>query len=174
MRYCCIAIAILAAACGSSTPEVPGQQNCTATLSGGVTASNISCFAAAGDNTNGNNKGGIGFSFTGASGYSVSAAVVTVGAPTAKEYKNTDSGANGGCTVTSTGSSSFQGWAATAGSSNDQGTYDINVTSLSNQVTNPDGGPGEVFLTVHGSVNCTMPAIPGSGATGTVTLSATF
>ncbi|HLK93732.1 MAG TPA: hypothetical protein VKZ18_27820 [Polyangia bacterium] len=70
-----------------------------------------------------------------------------------------------------------QTWAALAGSSSpsdDQGSYSVSVSSLGQEITNPEGGPGNVFLIVHGSINCTMPAFTVTGASGTVTLAATF
>jgi hypothetical protein len=168
------ALVLAAAACGGSDNTAPGnQQACTATLTGAVTASNVTCFAAAGLDANGDGNGAVGFTFTGLTGMQVTAAVNTVGAPTTRTYANTDSGAKGGCLVTQIGNN--QEWVALkSGSSGDQGTYSMTVSSLGNQVNNPDGGPGNVFLSVHGTVNCTMPAVTVTGASGTVTLNATF
>jgi hypothetical protein len=169
------ALVLATVACGGSTDgsQNPGQTACTASLSGAVTASNVTCFAAAGLDANGDGNGAVGFTFTGLTGMQVTAAVNTVGTPTTRTYANTDSGAKGGCLVTQI--SNNQEWVAVkSGSSGDQGTYSMTVSSLGNQVNNPDGGPGNVFLSVHGTVNCTMPAITVTGASGTVTLNATF
>ena len=166
------ALAVLAAACGGSSNTVGSQGNCTASLSGAVTASGVTCTAVAGTDTNGSGTGAIGITFVSTGGPSATVAVKTTGTPTTKTYANTDSDANGACQVTQ---SNNQFWVAAAGTpTSNQGTYSVSITGLGNEVTNPDGGPGNVFLSVHGTANCTMPAIAGTGATGTVTLTATF
>jgi hypothetical protein len=172
MRF--LAIAVLAAGCGASL-NIPGTGSCTATLSGAVTETNVTCFAVAGTDSNGDGNGTIAFTFENPVGYTVSAAVKSTGTPAARNYANTDANANGACEVMSNGGSGTPSvWAAIAGGSPNQGTYSFNVTNISSEVSNPDGGPGQVFLTVHGTIDCTMPAVAGSAASGTVTMHATF
>jgi hypothetical protein len=170
------AVLLLAAACGGSNDAAPnpGQTACTATLSGAVTASNVVCFANAGTDSGGSGNGAIAFSFTQPTGLVVVAGMKTVGTPTTRTYTNTEANADGACEVTQTGNS--QVWAAVAGGSSPppQGTYSLTLTSMGNEIANPDGGPGNAFLSVHGTLNCTMPAFTVSGANGTVTLNATF
>jgi hypothetical protein len=166
MRY--FAIAILAAACGSTT-GIPGdgQTSCLATISGAVTAANVTCFAAAGVDSSGN--GAIGFTFEGLTGYSVVTGIDTTGTPTTTTYTNTNS-LKGACEVVNTTNS--QAWVAAHNASTpDQGTFSMTLSSLGSEFA-ADGG--EAFLNVHGSVNCSMPPVTGTNSTGTVTLSATF
>jgi hypothetical protein len=169
------ALLLTVAACGGSTDPAGGQSNsCTATLSGAVTASNVVCFANAGTDGNGSSNGAVAFSFTQPTGLIVVAGVKTLGTPTTRTYANTDANANGACEVTQ--SNNGQLWAAVAGGSSPppQGTYSLTLSSMGNEVTNPDGGPGNAFLSVHGTLNCTMPAFTATGASGTVTLTANF
>jgi hypothetical protein len=170
-----LVLVLAAAACGATeSPLGPGSSSCTATLTGAQNVSNIACFASAGLDSNGDGNGAVAFTFTQPSGFQVTAGIQTIGAPTTRTYANTDTNATGACELTQTGTSAT--WAAVAGSSGtgNQGTYSMNVTGLGNEVTNPDGGAGEVFLSVHGTLNCTMPAFAVTGATGNFTLTATF
>jgi hypothetical protein len=175
MRY--VTLALLAAACGSSVPNVLNNNSCSASVTGAVSISSLSCLATAGFDANNDNLGAVAFSFTNATGgaYQVVAGVGFTGAPATKTYANTDSGAKGAVEVLQT--SGGMTWAAIAGaspSSEDQGSYSLSLTSLGTQINNPDGGPGEAFLSVHGTLTATMPAVPGTPAAGTTTLSATF
>ncbi|HZX93384.1 MAG TPA: hypothetical protein VFE90_02635 [Myxococcales bacterium] len=169
-----LAIAVLAATgCGAAADLLNGQGNCTAAVTGAVALPNVSCIASAGTDSNGSGNGAVAFNFTNPSGYQLVVGVGFSGAPAVKTYSNTDSGAKSGVEVIQNGSA--QTWAALAGQPGaNQGSYTLSITSLGSQVNNPDGGPGSVFLTVHGTLNATLPAITGTGASGTATMTATF
>jgi hypothetical protein len=65
---------------------------------------------------------------------------------------------------------SNQVWIALKGSRNDQGSYSLNITSVSVLAAQE----GHVAYTIHGSLVATLRADPGSFANGTVTVTTSF
>ena len=70
--------------------------------------------------------------------------------------------------IVSGASSSY--WIASSDASSTQGTYSLKLTGVSSAYSNSSG---KTYSTT-GTVDGTLPAASGSGASGTVTLHATF
>ena len=95
-------------------------------------------------------------------------AITFAGEPKVGHFKNTDAGAQGGASVSLT---QTQVWLVNIGGSGSAvGTYDLNLTSVS---TNATVSTGKVY-NVSGTLDAVLPAVAGSGTTGTVTLHAVF
>jgi hypothetical protein len=58
--------------------------------------------------------------------------------------------------------------------SNVQGSFSLTITSVGNETPNPDGGAGETFSGVHGSLTCTMPPDPAHSGTSQIVATAMF
>jgi hypothetical protein len=160
MRF--LVFAVLATACAADSDSVSG---CTATLYGAVAASNVTCSASAStDYPNG--RASIVLSFDNPTGYIGAAEVDTTGILAVRLYTNNDAAADGSCEVDEIGGGPTY-WYARVG----HGSYRFDITSLGDKVQNPDGGAGQVFLDLHGTLDCTM---LDANALSTVRLHATF
>ncbi|MFN2546111.1 MAG: hypothetical protein ABR567_01630 [Myxococcales bacterium] len=157
------------AACGGGITTTPGQSSsCSVTLSGAVTGT-FNCQYATTAWASSNNLGA--FAFSAAGPPAVTVAIGFTGEPHTGAYKNTDAGAESGITVTNGSGASAQYWVANVGDgSTPAGSYTLNFTSVSNAIT-VSNGKG---YSVEGTLDATLPAVSGTGATGTVTLHATF
>jgi hypothetical protein len=144
---------------GSSSPGgAPGQSSsCTATLSGAVTGS-FDCKPATTAWSSSNNQGGFGFSVS--TPVNTNVAIGWPGEPQNRHYKNSDAGATGGVTVIQGASA----WLA----SGSQGSYDLNVTNVTNPVS---ASSGKVYTT-DGTLDATL--VPSGGAAGSVTVHVVF
>lgn len=156
--------------CGSkdSTSPVLNTGNnipCNITISGAQTGSGtcaevITVWASA------SNTGAVSMLFTGSP--TLNAAVSFTGEPSAKTYKDTDTGAESALIVQSGVTSA---WAATVGGVNQHlGSYTLTLTSVGTAVTVATGKT----YTAHGTLDVTAPAVAGTGSTGTVTVHITF
>jgi len=154
-----------AVGCSKSPTGNAGATACSVTLSGSVTGTYdctpaLTVWASAGDTGS--------FSFQVANSGSQPSVVVSVwwmGQPATGRYTN----AGGSEGAMSVGTSSAQSWYATAGTGSTAGTYDLDLTSVTNAV---GSSTGESY-TSHGSLTASLVALA-PGTTGTVTLSATF
>jgi hypothetical protein len=164
------ALAIMPA-CGSSStsPGTPGESpTCSVTITGGPTAGTYDCKPATTAWSSANNAGGFGFNVS-ASGIAV--AIGWTGEPAGgAHYKNTDTGATGGVTLTTGSGASTQVWAATApnGGTGAQGTYDLYFSGVSGSFSTAQGKA----YTTDGTLAATL--IPLTGQSGNVTVSVTF
>jgi hypothetical protein len=114
-------------------------------------------------------RGAFGFSVTQATGTpSIGVALTFTGEPKVGHFKSTDVAAQGGLSVT-LGQSNF--WVASdANTATPFGSYDLNLTSVTVTST---VSTGKVYK-VTGTLDASLPAVAGSGTTGTVTMHATF
>jgi hypothetical protein len=167
------ALALLGCGGGGDTTEpndvVTGKASIT--LSGAQTGNFTSGVMAVVWSTS-DNRGAFGFSVAQTTGTtttpSIAVAMTFTGEPKVGHFKSTDVGAQGGLSVT-LGQSNF--WVASdANTSTPFGSYDLNLTSVtvtSTVVT------GKIYK-VTGTLDASLPAVAGSGTTGTVTMHATF
>jgi hypothetical protein len=161
--------ALLASAC--SPGQISGSV-CGATLAGAVPLTTVSCTATVGRDATPDGLGLINILLDAAGFYQGAFSVTTPATPTTTTYASTDPGASGNCLVYPHSGQPI--WGAGVGGPPDQGSYSLSLTTLAGAVPYPDGGTGLNYSVVHGSANCTMPPVAGSGATGTVTMNATF
>ena len=84
-------------------------------------------------------------------------------------FSSTDSTVNGGLSVQQSGTVFL--WGAVTGVSA-QGSFALAITSTGTAYTATNGD--KAYLAMHGTFNATAPAFTGTGATGTITLHATF
>jgi hypothetical protein len=166
-------LALLAAAgliaCGgdATSPITTLNANATITLTGAQTGSFTATNLAAVYGTT-SQRGSFGFSTQASSATAVTVAITFTGEPHTGHFKNTDVGAQAGLNV-SPGSPQF--WVASdANTATPYGSYDLNLTSVT---TTSSVSNGKTY-TVAGTLDAILPAVPGSGTTGTVTLHATF
>jgi len=82
-------------------------------------------------------------------------------------FHQSDSGAKGGVAVTGTANAS---WLAAQDNGTPMGTWTLNLTGATTIAGNSTGAADYV----HGTVDATLPAVANSGASGTVTLHASF
>ena len=165
-----LALAAALAACGGSTTEL---SNCNVTFSGAVTGSGKCTIAGGNGYKAGGSGNGVGIGMNGTvTGVQSFAFALDLGstAVATGTYSNTATTASEATTLSGTGNAT---WIQTshAGSTPDQGTYTLNLTDLGPGI-NSNGGTA--YAAMHGSLNATLPAVTGTGATGTVTVSATF
>jgi hypothetical protein len=170
-------IAVVAAAatvwgCGKSstapTPIAGETASCSVTLSGEI-AGSFDCRPAIIGWASASNTSGFGFSLT-ASG-TQPAVVVSVswaGQPSVRTYASSDSGAQGIAEVLV--SPSLEWLASAGGNTPAQGSYALTVTSVSDTVAT---ARGRAYL-VAGTLSATLTAVATTGASGTITLAATF
>jgi hypothetical protein len=148
-----------------------GGTACTVTLSGAVTSQYDCSAPAVGSYASGKNQGAIGVSVNPATNGqppTIEIAVAFPGQLSSGEHANTDAGAKGGATL----QVGTQFWAAVVGSTSDQGSYSLTISSTGTAVTAANGD--KAYLGVHGTLDATMPPVAGSGSTGNVTLHAEF
>jgi len=99
----------------------------------------------------------------------VAVSLAWVGEPQVGSYANTDVGAVAHLAVTT---SSGAAWLASVGENNvtATGTYLLTFSSVLNNLQTPQGSG----YSTDGTLTATLNAVSGTGATGTVTLTATF
>jgi hypothetical protein len=172
------AAAALIALAACSTTSIPGvttgQNNCKVTLSGAISGTFNCVSAPTGGYDSNNNKAAIAVVVGNASSASNTAPNINIGIGwpgqmSTGTYHQSDTGAQGGAAVTGTSSASWLASSAN-GSNPAVGTYTLNLTGTDSIA----GGASGAAYYVHGTVDGTLPAITNSGATGTVTLHATF
>lgn len=157
---------------GSSGSTGTSGGGCTETLSGAETATVSNCQAVGGWNAS-TSKSAITLS-GGTFPATISQLTVGVrvsGQLVAGTYSSTDANADGSVQVVATSGTVPPTWVATAGGSNPpQGSWTVTVTSveLLSQSAN------SAAYTIHGSVAATLEPVPGSNATGTVSLTGSF
>ena len=173
LRIGLAALAIVAiCGCGgkSSTTAPSGGNNNNPSdiiLTGSVAGEyTTAVFVGAWDHTN--NVGGVAAQVTGSTTINIDLGFT--GDLTTATYKSTDAGAAGAISVVNTATNLT--WTATASTANQaQGSYTMTINSTGTPVTqNGD----KAYTGLHGVINATLPALPSSGASGTVTLQATF
>ena len=142
-----------------------GGSGCSITLSGAASAT-LACTATGAYATNDNTSA---VSLTTSQTNGLTAAVGWTGQFTAGTYKESDSNAMTGISYSN---ASHQIWLVSAGGSGPpQGSYTLNLADTGSPVT---GQNGTGYTGIHGTLDATLPAVAGSGSTGTVTLHATF
>ncbi len=170
-RILLLGAAAAALGCNASPSGLhPGISNsCTVTLSGAVTGGPYDCQPATTAWSLTDDYGGFSFGVTGAgSKPGISVAIEWLGEPMDSTYSNVDLGALANLKVTS---SSNQVWEAFAtGLSAPTGSYVLSFTSVVNNLQTSTGKG----YTAEGTLTASLPALTASGATGTVTLTATF
>jgi len=139
----------------------PSQSTASVTISGALTGTLNLPVGAAFEVAQ--NASGVGF--TGGIP-AATVAVKVVGELKPGTYTSTNPGVSGVLTV----SAAQWMWEATKGSSRDQGTFSLTITSVLVAAARSDG---KAYV-VHGTLAATLPAVTQSGATGTVTVTATF
>jgi hypothetical protein len=162
------ALTLIACGGSSTSPTTTLNTTATVTLSGAQTGTFTSNSVGA-VFVNSNQLGAITFLVAQAgTAPGITVAITFSGEPKVGHFKNTDVGAQGGAGVTLAQS---QIWLANiAGTGSAVGSYDLNLTSVS---TNATVSTGKVY-NVSGTLDAVLPAVAGSGATGTVTLHAVF
>jgi hypothetical protein len=170
-RFALVAAVVLAGCGGSTSPTTNGLTgSASITLSGAQTGSFTANNVVSAWNT-ASSQGAFGMSVLQAASTStpgIAVAITFPGEPHTGHFLSTGTGAAGAVSVNPSGNIF---WAATSSTaSGAQGSYDLNLTSVSSAAT-VNGGK---TYTVSGTLDATVTAITGSGATGTVTLHATF
>jgi hypothetical protein len=164
------------AACGGATALThPGESSsCSVTLSGAVTGT-FDCQPATTAWGSSNNTGAFGFSVSAsATAPAINVAIGWTGEPTTRHYKNTDTDGQGGITVQTGSGATTQVWAGCANAASGggcgtvAGSYDLNITGISNTIA---ASNGKVYST-DGTITATLQ--PLTGQSGTVTVTATF
>jgi hypothetical protein len=169
-RFLVVPVALLIACGGSTATDVNSGVTgaATITLSGAQTGTFSANDVATVWNSAGN-QGGFAIS-TAQSGTTpaITVGISFVGEPHTGHYKNTDAATTGGVSVNP---SSLTFWlASNTSGSTPQGSYDLNLTSVS---TAGSVSTGKTY-TVSGTFDAVLPALAGSNATGTVTMHVTF
>jgi hypothetical protein len=157
---------VATAACGGSDGTGPGSDECSITLTGAETGT-AACSNVLAAWTSEDNLFDFGFTSAGGSVNTIVVSVGSTGKPATKTYHSTDAGAGAGIAVTN----GTNGWqAGVASASPAIGSYDLTISSLSTIASAADG---EVYR-LHGKLVATLEPDASTGATGTVTLTATF
>lgn len=154
------------AACGHSTGG--GDGACTVALTGAQTGSS-KCSNVLAIFARDSNFSAVNFSNTGGSPV-VNISIRFPGEPATKTYRSADAGEVASVMVNLNNTSV---WAAVVDPSSRKpvvGSFTLTISSMS---TLSSAGRGKV-LQVHGSLTATLPSMPSTAATGTVTLHATF
>lgn len=168
IRFHALAATVLCAAafaaCGDSNDDGGGNGACTVALTGAVTGS-VTCTTAVGAYTTITNQSAVSLLTTGtAPGMALS--VAFTGTLHTGAFQSNAVGALGGITVTNGNST----WFATPTAGSTSGSFTVNLTTVTAISTTAQG----TAYTIHGSIDATLPALAGSGTTGTVTVHATF
>ena len=173
-----VALVVMAfCGCGSkSNPTAPGcgsAADCSITLAGGVTGT-VTCTSFGGSFSSAGNIASVDATVSGTAligGVSQAVTVlIDIGFPGNLHtgiFKNTDASAGGDVILQGPGGNSAPTWEALAPAT---GSYTLNVTCTGNATNNTTG---TTYTNVHGTLTATLPAT-GNGATGTVTLTASF
>jgi hypothetical protein len=163
-------VLIAAAGCGSSTDSGDGGGNgdCTISLTGAQAAS-LDCSSALAIFAADENASVFTISNT-AGSPGVLVTIKSPGEPGTTTYHSGDAGELGSVVV----NGGTSAWAAvTADPSSQTAAAGSFTLTISSESTLSSDVQGKVFR-VHGSLAATLPAVPSSAATGTVTLNATF
>jgi len=164
--------AVVIGGCGgsnSSTPTAPSGNNYSVTLSGAVTGTLTYAPVEGGYNDSLNVCTVVG-AFSGTINnvtYQLTVAPTFVGTLQAKAYHNTDTGANGGLSLST---ATYQTWMAAAGDIA-QGSYTVTVASTGTGITDHHV---HAYTGGHGTITATLPALIESGSTGTVTVTINY
>ncbi len=160
------AVGVIAWGCGGNSSPTSSNHNntttCGVTLTGAVTGS-YTCTAVlaaqSGDSC------AVGCEIQGTP--TIEIGVEFLGTMHTGTFKNTDAGEIGGVEVVSGASQ----WVASDGTGQDQGTYTLIITSLGTSIS---ANGQTAWPSVHGSLTASCPAVPGTSASGTVTVSSSF
>jgi hypothetical protein len=170
-RLLALAAATAAMGCNpKATSPHPGISNsCTVTFSGAFSGGPYDCRPATTAWSLADGNGGFSFAVTkGGTTPGVSVAIVWIGQPSTITYANSDLGAEADISVTT---ASNQTWSASVGGAGAAaGSYSLTFTSVVDNLTTPTGKG----YSSEGTLTATLAAVAASGATGTVTLTATF
>ena len=172
MKRLHLAAGLLLAACGGTgLTTIAGQSSsCTVTLSGALTGT-YDCKPATAAWSSSSSQGGFAFNVSQAgSAPAISLAIGWPGEPKTGTYANTDAGAQGAVSVQIPSGASAGHWVAAAGSGSAQGSYSLKFTSVSNTLS----ASNVKAYSTEGTLDATLPAVSGTGATGTITQHATF
>ncbi len=153
-----------------TTGPTPGvSSHCTVTLSGAVSGT-YNCSPATTTWSAFDNTGGFTFAVqpSGATP-TVGVAILWLGEPTdTVTYRNTDVSAQATIYVTNASSQTWQ--AIIGGGPPPAGSYSLHFTSVVNNLTTADGKG----YSTDGTATATLPAVSGTGATGTITMTVDF
>jgi hypothetical protein len=157
-KLAALATAATLAGCGGVA-----SQNCTVTLTGAQTGT-YDCRPSFTAWDSATNLAGFAFDMkqSGTAPH-VQVAIRFPNQPHVGDYLNTDAGAQGALSVTAASAS----WAAVSGG---QGSYHLIFTSVAESLSD---STGKVYVGA-GTVDATLPAMSGTGATGTVSLHVAF
>lgn len=153
------------ASTGTGLSDAPSAGGCSITVSGdsasGITTQTMGCLGAAGEyDTTGTNLGAVTLGST-----NPVVVVNFMGAPAVMTYTPANTVGGEVAYVQNVGTS----WLACATCQPAQGTFSLALGSV--DLTIP--GMTNVYV-VHGTLDATLPAAPGTGAKGTVTVHADF
>ncbi len=162
-----LSVAVVLASCSSASTNSSGT-GCSFTLSGALTGT-PGCTPLGTFWTSDDNKTAFGFTPNFSSDPAVLVTIAVAGEATATTYHETDAGAVAGISVSSSGGSQWAMQTADGGTPA-SGSYTLTFSSVSTITSDA----GTKVYQVHGTLTATLPAVAGSGATGTVTLKATF
>ena len=154
-------------ACGGSDGTGPGGGggNCSITLTGAQSTS-LDCSQPLAAWTSADDLTDFGFTVTTGSP-TVVVSISFPGRPSTRSYNNTDTGAAAALAVDAGG----PGWqAGIAEASPNIGSYTLTISSLSTLSSASDG----IVYQAHGTLTATLEPDATSGASGTVTLNASF
>jgi hypothetical protein len=170
-RILVLGAAAAALGCNAKSTGVhPGiSSSCSVTLSGAISGGPYDCQPATTAWSLADNYGGFSFAVA-ASGTrpAVSVAIEWIGEPVVGGYTNGDAGALANLTVTA---SNNQSWVASVtGTAAPSGSYGLLFSSIVDNL-NVAGGKG---YSAEGTLTASLPAVTATGATGTVTINATF
>jgi hypothetical protein len=170
VRLVAIGVALAALGCNrSATGPQPGvSSSCTVTLSGALSGT-YDCRPATTTWSNIDNTGAFTFAvYASGSRPAISVPIAWDSEPAPRTYSNTDLLAQADIAVTSAAN---QIWRATVGTgAAATGSYSLTFTSI---VANLNGPSGKGYST-EGTLTATLTPVAASGATGTLTLTATF
>jgi hypothetical protein len=167
-----VAAAALVWGCGNSSTAptpIPGQTaSCSVTLSGSI-AGTFDCRPAIIGWASASNTSGFGFSLTAsATQPAVVVSVSWAGRPAVRTYASSDSGAQGIAEVLV--APGVEWLASVGGNTPPQGSYALTLTSVTDTVVT---ARGQAYL-VAGTLTATLGPVATTGASGAITINATF
>jgi hypothetical protein len=157
--------ALLMVSCG--VPTTPGDGNCAAHLSGGISL-DLGCYVnTLAETQNGNGYVDIEFSQPGLASNVV---IETRGVVAPGVFNSNDPAASGICEVVTSSEDNHAFYTASAGAgSAGLGGYKLALTSVTPRALYPDGGLESPWLNVHGTLDCQMGGPPnGSFASASI------
>ena len=160
-------VAMLTISCGGASIQ-PFGGSCSVALSGAQSGT-YACTSGLGGYDTTSTRGDVAVGTAG-SNPSSTVLITFQGEPHQGTFRSTDADAQSSLQVVMQGSSSSPQWFAGAGSGTTTGSYTL---SLSSVAFVSQYGTTKAYA-VSGTVDATLPAVSGSGATGTVTLHAAF